>query len=216
MAAVFFLFFLMFSVLLAVASTVFWIWMLVDCVNNKSLSDSTKAVWVLFIVFTHFIGAFFYLIVGRKPEPVMVYPYQQPVPFQQPMGGMYQQGNAPRGSNQFYQPPFPPPPHPTNGAPNMPHTSYYPILQYPPTHRSGNVQGEYIPHEATQKPTTRLYSPPPVTPQPSYQEGYVPQPSPAEEPHTPTQGAPWFREDEPYAIYPDLPQQTQRQQPNHE
>jgi Phospholipase_D-nuclease N-terminal len=207
---VFFLFFLMFSGVLALVGTGFWIWMLVDCINNKGLTDTTKAVWVLFIVFTHFLGAFFYLILGRKPERAIVYQYQQQVPFQQPMGGMYQQGNVPYNGNPPYQAPFPPP---MSGAPNAPHTLYnYQAPQYPPAYRPGNAQGEYIPYEMSSKPA----SSPSITPQPSYQEGYVPQPPTSEGPRASTHDNAWPKEDEPQAIYPDLPQQTQRQQPNQE
>lgn len=44
----------------------FWIWMLVDCIRNKRLSDNERLVWTLVIVFTHALGAFIYLLAGRK------------------------------------------------------------------------------------------------------------------------------------------------------
>ncbi len=47
------------------ASFVFWIWMLVHAITNKALTDTEKIVWVIVIVFTHFIGALIYFFVGR-------------------------------------------------------------------------------------------------------------------------------------------------------
>ena len=43
----------------------FWVWMLVDCLTNQGLPGTEKLVWVLVIVFTHFLGALIYLFVGR-------------------------------------------------------------------------------------------------------------------------------------------------------
>jgi len=45
---------------------VFWIWMLIDAIRNRSLSDGEKVAWVLVILFLHFIGALVYLIFGRS------------------------------------------------------------------------------------------------------------------------------------------------------
>ena len=58
------MFFFMGIVVLAI--TAFWIWMLVDAITNKSLKDNDKLIWVLVVVFTHFIGALIYFFVGRK------------------------------------------------------------------------------------------------------------------------------------------------------
>jgi hypothetical protein len=51
---------------LAIAATVFWIWMLIDCITNPRLQDTEKIVWVLVIVFTHIIGALIYFFIGRE------------------------------------------------------------------------------------------------------------------------------------------------------
>ncbi len=53
---------------LALLLTVFWIWMLMDAVQNKGLSDGEKTGWVLAIVFFHFIGSLLYLIIGRPKK----------------------------------------------------------------------------------------------------------------------------------------------------
>jgi hypothetical protein len=43
----------------------FWIWMLIDAIQNKGLTDGEKIVWVLVVLFLHFIGAFLYFFIGR-------------------------------------------------------------------------------------------------------------------------------------------------------
>ncbi len=50
---------------LAIASFVFWVWMLVHAIQNKGLSDSEKVGWVLAIVFLHFLGGLLYFFIGR-------------------------------------------------------------------------------------------------------------------------------------------------------
>ncbi len=44
----------------------FWVWMLIDCLRSKRLSDNERIVWTLVIVFTHALGALIYLLAGRK------------------------------------------------------------------------------------------------------------------------------------------------------
>jgi hypothetical protein len=55
-----------FGVILALATSVFWIWMVVDCALNPSLTGTDKVVWIIVIIFLHFIGALIYYLVGRK------------------------------------------------------------------------------------------------------------------------------------------------------
>ena len=50
---------------LALFLMVFWIWMLVDAIQNKGLTDGEKVGWVLAIVFLHFLGSLLYLFIGR-------------------------------------------------------------------------------------------------------------------------------------------------------
>jgi hypothetical protein len=59
-----FLFFV-FVILLGLAAFAFWIWMIVDCATNTSIDGTEKVVWLLVIVFTHFIGALIYFFVRR-------------------------------------------------------------------------------------------------------------------------------------------------------
>ena len=45
---------------LALLSFVFWIWMLVDAIQNKGLTDGEKVGWVLAIALLHVLGALIY------------------------------------------------------------------------------------------------------------------------------------------------------------
>lgn len=62
----FLLFFLIFGAI-GIGGTILWIWMIVDCATNEPSEGNDKIVWILVIVFTHWIGALIYLIV-RRPE----------------------------------------------------------------------------------------------------------------------------------------------------
>jgi hypothetical protein len=52
--------------LLVVLTSIFWIWMLIDCVTNPRLRDMEKLIWVLVIFFLHFVGAIIYFAIGRQ------------------------------------------------------------------------------------------------------------------------------------------------------
>jgi len=60
---------MLFFVPLALLAMVFWIWMLVHAITNRGLTDTEKIIWVLVIVFVHFIGALIYFFVGRPKAP---------------------------------------------------------------------------------------------------------------------------------------------------
>lgn len=55
--------------------TIFWFWMLVDCIANKRLNTTEKAFWVLFMLFTHIVGAGVYFLVGRKKNNAFSFTY---------------------------------------------------------------------------------------------------------------------------------------------
>jgi hypothetical protein len=62
------LFGLLFALVLllgCVAYVVFWLWMLVHAITNKALADGEKVVWVLVLVFMHFLGPILYFFIGR-------------------------------------------------------------------------------------------------------------------------------------------------------
>jgi Phospholipase_D-nuclease N-terminal len=68
--------------------TAFWIWVLVDCIrvpDDSMYKAGNKVVWVVVIVFTYFIGAIVYLIVGRAGGgPTSVSPPGPPPPMPPP------------------------------------------------------------------------------------------------------------------------------------
>lgn len=52
---------------IGLALLVFWVWMLVDCATKEPSQGNDKIVWILIIVFTHWIGALIYFLV-RRPQ----------------------------------------------------------------------------------------------------------------------------------------------------
>ena len=52
---------------LSLLASVFWIWMLIDCAMNEPNEGTSKIVWILIILFTHFLGAGIYFL-ARRPE----------------------------------------------------------------------------------------------------------------------------------------------------
>jgi hypothetical protein len=46
--------------------TLFWMWTLIDAIQNKGLSDGEKICWVLAILFLQILGAFLYFIIGHS------------------------------------------------------------------------------------------------------------------------------------------------------
>ncbi len=55
--------------LLALLASVFWIWMLIDCLTS-SREAVEKIIWLLVIFFLHILGALIYFFVGRTPRRV--------------------------------------------------------------------------------------------------------------------------------------------------
>ena len=52
-------------IVIALAASVFWIWMLIDAIQNPALDGTMRIVWVLVILFTHILGALVYFFAGR-------------------------------------------------------------------------------------------------------------------------------------------------------
>ena len=38
-------------------ASIFWVWMLVDCATKEPDQGNDKVVWILVILFTHWVGA---------------------------------------------------------------------------------------------------------------------------------------------------------------
>jgi hypothetical protein len=54
------------GICLALLVFAFWIWMLVDVITNKRLSDTEKILWFVVVFFLHAIGGLIYFLAGRN------------------------------------------------------------------------------------------------------------------------------------------------------
>ncbi|HEY4415229.1 MAG TPA: PLDc N-terminal domain-containing protein [Verrucomicrobiae bacterium] len=50
---------------IALLAFAFWIWMLIDAIQNKGLAEGEKIGWVLVIALLHIIGSTLYFFIGR-------------------------------------------------------------------------------------------------------------------------------------------------------
>ena len=60
-----------FTLLLAFAVFIFWVWMLIDALTNTRLEPPARIVWLLIIFFLPFLGGLVYLVVGRQGKAVV-------------------------------------------------------------------------------------------------------------------------------------------------
>ena len=51
--------------LLGVAAMVFWVWTLIDCLTNKRLTETQKAIWAVVIILAGWVGSLIYFFAGR-------------------------------------------------------------------------------------------------------------------------------------------------------
>jgi hypothetical protein len=58
--------------LIGIGLTVFWIWMLVDCIQKEPAQGNDRLIWVLVIVLVGWIGALIYLL-ARRPQRIQMY-----------------------------------------------------------------------------------------------------------------------------------------------
>ncbi len=58
---------MLFIVPMVLLAFAFWVWMLVDCATKESSQGNDKIIWILVIIFTHWLGALIYYLV-RRPE----------------------------------------------------------------------------------------------------------------------------------------------------
>ena len=56
--------------LLLILTTIFWLWMLIDCLQNRRIQGVEKLVWVLVILFLHVLGAVLYFAIGRGQSAI--------------------------------------------------------------------------------------------------------------------------------------------------
>jgi hypothetical protein len=59
--------FLLLALLIILAGSIFWVWMLVECATKESNSGNDKVVWIIIILFAHFVGALIYFF-ARRPR----------------------------------------------------------------------------------------------------------------------------------------------------
>ena len=52
---------------IGILGSILWIWMLVDCATKESSEGNDKLVWIIIILFTHWIGATVYWF-ARRPR----------------------------------------------------------------------------------------------------------------------------------------------------
>jgi len=52
------------GIFVAMAATVFWIWMLVECIRFEQ--GDTRLLWALIILFAHGLGALLYFLIRRR------------------------------------------------------------------------------------------------------------------------------------------------------
>ena len=103
-----------------VAITIFWIWMLVDCITNNKLRGGSKVCWLLLIFFTHIVGAVIYFFVHcteRNPIIAFTHYYQQiskivkqnaPQPVPPPQSYPYRENREYQQGYQAQEPPAQP------------------------------------------------------------------------------------------------------------
>ena len=58
--------FMVFWMFLGLFAVVFWIWMLIDCLQRKKFED--KLVWILVLIFLNILGAIFYYFLVKSKE----------------------------------------------------------------------------------------------------------------------------------------------------
>lgn len=58
-----------FVAILALLTTAFWIWMLVDCATKEPSEGNNKIVWILIIIMASGLGALIYYLV-RRPQRI--------------------------------------------------------------------------------------------------------------------------------------------------
>ena len=51
---------------------IFWIWMIVEVATKEPSQGNDKIVWLLVVIFTHWIGALIYFL-ARRPERMRLY-----------------------------------------------------------------------------------------------------------------------------------------------
>jgi hypothetical protein len=51
---------------------IFWVWMIVEVATKEPSQGNDKIVWLLVVIFIHWIGALIYFL-ARRPERIRLY-----------------------------------------------------------------------------------------------------------------------------------------------
>jgi len=54
---------------LMMLASIFWLWILVDCITKEASEGNDKVAWIILIIFVPWIGAILYYFV-RRPERI--------------------------------------------------------------------------------------------------------------------------------------------------
>ena len=54
-----------FGIIFWTVSSIFWIWVLTDCLESKFKDNNEKLMWVLVIIFLHVLGALLYYLIVK-------------------------------------------------------------------------------------------------------------------------------------------------------
>jgi hypothetical protein len=58
--------------ILSLASTIFWVWMLIECATKEKTDQNRQLVWIVVIAVTNIVGALIYFFV-RRPDRIEEY-----------------------------------------------------------------------------------------------------------------------------------------------
>jgi hypothetical protein len=60
---------LLFMAIFGIGGTIFWVVMIIECATKEPNLGNDKLIWILIIIFTHWIGALIYYFV-RRPQRI--------------------------------------------------------------------------------------------------------------------------------------------------
>lgn len=54
--------------LVGIVGSIFWLWMLIDCLKRNFKKDTDKVLWAAVIFFLHFVGAILYFFIVKNED----------------------------------------------------------------------------------------------------------------------------------------------------
>ena len=69
---IFSIIYLILLLLFGLGGSILWIWTVIDCATKEPSEGNDKIVWIIVIVFTHWIGSLIYIFV-RRPQRILQY-----------------------------------------------------------------------------------------------------------------------------------------------